>query len=72
MSKEGTPPPSPSDTMWGAQKGIETPPLPEKEPWTDRKKICKSVEREEITKKAHPGRRQETKWEIPNKIALFE
>jgi hypothetical protein len=47
MSKEGTPPPSPSDTMWGAQKGIETPPLPEKEPWTDRKKICKSVEREE-------------------------
>jgi hypothetical protein len=37
----------------------------------DWKKACKSVAKEQSQKKAHAGRGQEIKWEIPDQMGNF-
>ena len=51
----------------GAQKGIETLPVPEKSRGRTGKRTCNLLRGKRITKKAHAGRVQETKREIPIK-----
>ena len=52
-------------SVWKRANRSEAPPVPEKNRGSDEKKLALHRHGEKITKKAHAGRGQETKWEIP-------